>query len=41
MIKKIKEKICEFFCKMLDITPCVCKHNCECKEKAEKKNAPE
>ena len=36
MIKKIKNKICELMCKLFKIVPCMCKHDCECKNKADK-----
>ena len=32
MIKKIKQKICEFICNVFNIIPCMCKHNCDCKK---------
>jgi len=32
MLKKIKEKICELFCKLFGITQCLCDHECECKK---------
>jgi hypothetical protein len=37
-MKKIKNKICELFCKLFGIVPCVCKHDCGCKKKNEKKS---
>ena len=33
MLKKIKNKICEVICKAFGITPCLCNHECACKEK--------
>ncbi len=36
MLKKIKNKICEIVCKLFGITPCVCDHDCDCKDKARK-----
>jgi len=32
MLKKIKNKLCELVCKVLGITPCLCKHECGCKK---------
>jgi hypothetical protein len=32
MITKIYNKVCYFVCKMLKITPCLCKHECGCKK---------
>ena len=37
MLKKIKNKICEIFCKLFGIIPCMCGDDCECKDKASKK----
>ena len=41
MIKKIKEKVCEIVCNMLNIKQCFCKHDCSCRNKnaREKTNA--
>jgi len=32
MLKKIKQKFCEIFCKILGITQCLCDHECNCKK---------
>ena len=32
MLKKIKNKICEIFCKLFGIIPCMCDHECDCKK---------
>ena len=37
MFKKIKNKICMIICQMFNIVPCMCNHECECKQKKEKK----
>jgi len=34
MIKKIYNKICHIVCKVLKITPCICKHECGCKKES-------
>lgn len=39
MIKKIKEKVCEIVCKVLNIKQCFCKHDCGCNPQKETKNA--
>jgi len=33
MLEKLKQKICQIVCIMFDITPCMCKHECDCKKK--------
>lgn len=37
MLKKIKNKICVFICNMFNVIPCMCDHDCGCKNKAKKK----
>jgi len=32
MLKKIKNKLCQLVCKLLNITPCLCNHECDCKK---------
>jgi len=36
MFKKIKKKICEAVCKLFNIVPCICDHECDCKKEAKK-----
>lgn len=32
MLQKIYNKLCHIVCRLLKITPCLCKHDCNCKK---------
>ena len=36
MLKKLYTKLCYVICKVLKITPCLCKHECGCKKENNK-----
>ena len=36
IMDKIKKKFCEIICRIFNIVPCMCDHQCECKNQNEK-----